>query len=66
MKLYRILAGLLAITSLLNGLVCLFTQPMASAMTNDRIFAGSFIIGCAFIALFMWADRQINGTTKYA
>lgn len=62
MKTFQITSGILAILAFTNGIVCLFTQPFISVVTNDRVFAASFLLGCCFVLYFLWANNQINGT----
>lgn len=58
----QITFGILAILSLVNGFAVLYTQPFLSVVTNDRVFFGSFILGLAFVALFLTADNSRKGT----
>jgi len=60
MCIYNILTGIFGIFSLFMGILTLLTQPMRTAIVNDRIFAGFFLMGCAFTALFLYTSRLIE------
>ena len=55
MKLFNIMSGILAAFSFLMGLVTLF-----STVTNDRMFAGFFLLGCGFTIMFGYTSRLMQ------
>jgi hypothetical protein len=61
MKFIQITFGTLATLGLSLGLLVLFTQPFATAQTNDACLASLFLLGAASAALFMWASNQLAG-----
>lgn len=57
MKTLSILFGLIAIVAFISGLHTLLTQPFTLAITNDKVFAGMFVLGNVASILFMWTSR---------